>query len=99
MYLSKFPMDTQACPLTVGSLGYTNQDLIFKWSGLEMKELETSQYNITEVIKREKNITDRRERDQSKFSNSTNIVFRSIYFLLSIFRQKVLIFEVSLLPQ
>lgn len=31
MFLKKFPMDTQACLVEIGSLGYMVDDLIFNW--------------------------------------------------------------------
>ncbi|RXG59590.1 Gamma-aminobutyric acid receptor alpha-like [Armadillidium vulgare] len=32
MNLENFPMDTQRCPLTVGSFGYTTKDVLYKWN-------------------------------------------------------------------
>ncbi|XP_064609781.1 gamma-aminobutyric acid receptor alpha-like [Liolophura sinensis] len=32
MHLEKFPMDTQQCPLVIGSFGYSTDDVTYKWS-------------------------------------------------------------------
>ena len=32
MDLSKFPLDSQSCPLNIGSFGYTASDLVYTWA-------------------------------------------------------------------
>ncbi|KAL0269020.1 UNVERIFIED_CONTAM: hypothetical protein PYX00_010766 [Menopon gallinae] len=53
MYLRKFPLDAQRCPLIIGSYGYTNKDLVYEWSqgkavGLE-PGVEIAQFDILNV--------------------------------------------------
>ena len=31
MSLRKYPLDSQFCPLFIGSYGYTSEDLVYKW--------------------------------------------------------------------
>ncbi len=58
MFLRKFPMDTQACPLYFGSLGYSRADLIYRWKTVEVPPLELSQYIMLKSIIDEENVTD-----------------------------------------
>ena len=46
MDLHKFPLDSQICPLEIGSFGHTSQDLVYKWAKapLSMEELSLAQY-------------------------------------------------------
>ena len=32
MNLQKFPLDSQVCPLQIGSFGYSAEDIIYKWA-------------------------------------------------------------------
>jgi hypothetical protein len=31
MNLQKFPLDSQVCPLTIGSFGYSAEDIVYEW--------------------------------------------------------------------
>ena len=31
MHLLKFPLDSQVCPLWIGSYGYASNDLLYEW--------------------------------------------------------------------
>ena len=49
MDLRKFPLDTQACPLEIGSFGFTQDELLYSWDDtpLSMDEaLELAQYQM-----------------------------------------------------
>ena len=50
MHLLKFPLDSQICPLWIGSYGYNTRDLIYKWrepSGVSLGDRSTAQFFIT----------------------------------------------------
>lgn len=49
MDLHKFPLDSQTCPLRIGSFGHASEDIIYKWSSrpLSMEEdMEIAQYDL-----------------------------------------------------
>merc|ERR1719361_2742479 len=50
MDLSDFPMDTQRCPLHIGSFGYTVQDVVYRWTegdGCNVEpDMELSQFDL-----------------------------------------------------
>lgn len=48
MDLRKFPLDTQECPLEIGSFGHDSDEIIYKWSAkpLSMDKLGLAQYNL-----------------------------------------------------
>ncbi|KAK3921925.1 Gamma-aminobutyric acid receptor subunit alpha-6 [Frankliniella fusca] len=52
MHLRKFPLDSQRCPLLIGSYGYTASDLVYAWHstgvGLE-PGVELAQYDLVNV--------------------------------------------------
>ncbi|ELU01184.1 hypothetical protein CAPTEDRAFT_216654 [Capitella teleta] len=35
MKLQKYPLDSQSCPLFLGSYGYTRQDIVYKWQDMQ----------------------------------------------------------------
>ena len=44
MHLLKFPLDSQVCPLWIGSYGYASKDVIFEWrkpSGFSIDNQQT----------------------------------------------------------
>lgn len=53
MHLRKYPLDTQACPLEIGSFGYTSRDVIYKWKGSDpvalSKDATLSQYKFLSI--------------------------------------------------
>ncbi|XP_046395003.1 gamma-aminobutyric acid receptor subunit alpha-6-like [Ischnura elegans] len=53
MHLRKFPLDSQACPLFIGSYGYTSKDVLYQWQvkgsvGLE-PGVELAQYDLVSI--------------------------------------------------
>jgi hypothetical protein len=67
MYLKKFPMDSQACPIEIGSLGYFTRDMIYVWKDVEIDEKMgnmLSQYKLLSIVKSSYNLTDQRDRNQ-----------------------------------
>ncbi|ULT98773.1 hypothetical protein L5515_003131 [Caenorhabditis briggsae] len=78
MFLKKFPMDTQACPIEVGSLGYFSKDVIYRWKEVELDSKMgnmLSQYQILSLSKSERNVSDFRYTDR-------NISVLNVYFKL-----------------
>merc|ERR1711892_942193 len=50
MNLRKFPLDTQACPLEIGSFGFDDDDLTYSWAAVPLSmddALELAQYQMT----------------------------------------------------
>lgn len=52
MDLQDFPMDIQHCPLLLGSFGYTDQDLVYKWNPFRRvviaPDMKLSQFDLME---------------------------------------------------
>ncbi|XP_024081813.1 gamma-aminobutyric acid receptor subunit alpha-6-like isoform X2 [Cimex lectularius] len=52
MHLKKFPLDSQVCPLVIGSYGYTSKDMVYSWSGSGVglePGVEMAQYLIVNI--------------------------------------------------
>ncbi|XP_064482180.1 gamma-aminobutyric acid receptor subunit alpha-3-like isoform X2 [Ornithodoros turicata] len=53
MHLRKYPLDSQACPLEIGSFAYSSKDVVFKWKGVKAvdisKDVTLSQYEILKI--------------------------------------------------
>ena len=48
MHLLKFPLDSQVCPLWIGSYGYASQDLLYAWkkNGVAIDDLQMAQFRM-----------------------------------------------------
>ncbi|KAJ6225645.1 hypothetical protein RDWZM_004190, partial [Blomia tropicalis] len=61
MNLENFPMDTQRCPLTMGSFGYTSNDLIYNWNPNRKvvinPSMKMSQFDLIAVPVHSTNVT------------------------------------------
>ncbi|KAE9417926.1 hypothetical protein Angca_003267, partial [Angiostrongylus cantonensis] len=78
MFLRKFPMDVQACPIEIGSLGYFTNDVTYKWKDVELDEKMgnmLSQYKVLNLFKTEHNISGYQQNDR-------NISVLKVYFKL-----------------
>uniref|UniRef100_A0A7I4YBA0 GABA A/glycine receptor subunit n=1 Tax=Haemonchus contortus TaxID=6289 RepID=A0A7I4YBA0_HAECO len=78
MFLKKFPMDVQACPIEIGSLGYFSNDVVYYWKDVELDAKMgnmLSQYKILGLFKSEHNFSDHREIGR-------NISVLKVYFKL-----------------
>ncbi|XP_049938239.1 gamma-aminobutyric acid receptor subunit alpha-6-like [Schistocerca serialis cubense] len=57
MHLRKFPLDSQACPLVIGSYGYRSSDLVYRWLGgsssVVAEGVELAQYDLVRVTTKE----------------------------------------------
>ncbi|EGT36787.1 hypothetical protein CAEBREN_18713 [Caenorhabditis brenneri] len=92
MFLKKFPMDTQACPIEVGSLGYFSKDVIYKWKEVELDSKMgnmLSQYQVLSLSKSERNVSDFRFSDRSEwralrlqYPRFSDISVLNVYFKL-----------------
>ncbi|XP_069679065.1 gamma-aminobutyric acid receptor subunit alpha-2-like isoform X2 [Periplaneta americana] len=52
MHLRKFPLDSQSCPLLIGSYGYRISDVIYEWDETAVKvekNVELSQYELVKI--------------------------------------------------
>ncbi|KAK6046151.1 Neurotransmitter-gated ion-channel ligand binding domain protein, partial [Cooperia oncophora] len=71
MFLRKFPMDVQACPIEIGSLGYFTNDLVYYWKDVDLDAKMgnmLSQYKILGLIKSEHNYSDHRLTHRSELN-------------------------------
>ncbi|XP_022660141.1 gamma-aminobutyric acid receptor subunit alpha-6-like isoform X1 [Varroa jacobsoni] len=54
MHLRKYPLDTQACPLKIGSYAYSPKDVVFRWNGgspvVISKDVTLSQYEFVDIL-------------------------------------------------
>uniref|UniRef100_A0A915BMS0 Uncharacterized protein n=3 Tax=Parascaris TaxID=6254 RepID=A0A915BMS0_PARUN len=78
MFFRKFPMDSQACPIEIGSLGYYSKDIVYVWKDVDLDSKMSnmlSQYQLLDVIKTSENISDPR------FEN-LNMSVLKVYFKL-----------------
>ncbi|VDN21215.1 unnamed protein product [Cylicostephanus goldi] len=78
MFLRKFPMDVQACPIEIGSLGYFADDVVYNWKDVDLDAKMgnmLSQYKILNHFKSEHNFSDYRFPDR-------NISVLKVYFKL-----------------
>jgi gamma-aminobutyric acid receptor subunit alpha len=51
MDLHKFPLDSQVCPLHIGSFGYSAEDIIYKWAkpnAVSIDEVGMAQFLLKE---------------------------------------------------
>lgn len=53
MHLRKYPLDTQACPLEIGSFAYSSKEVVFKWKGPDpvaiSPDVTLSQYEFLNI--------------------------------------------------
>ncbi|TKR75702.1 hypothetical protein L596_016955 [Steinernema carpocapsae] len=78
MFFKKFPMDSQACPIEIGSLGHFTRDIVYVWKDVDLDSKMgnmLSQYQLLDVVKTQYNQTDPRD------SNSSASVLK-VYFKL-----------------
>ncbi|CAI5445271.1 unnamed protein product [Caenorhabditis angaria] len=100
MFLKKFPMDTQACPIEIGSLGYFAKDVIYKWKNVDLdKKMGNmlSQYQILNTTRFEEHVKDYRYPDRNI---STLKVFFKLqrqqgYYILQIYTPCTLVVVMS----
>ncbi|XP_071439190.1 gamma-aminobutyric acid receptor subunit alpha-4-like [Hetaerina americana] len=77
MHLRKFPLDSQACPLFIGSYGYNSKDVLYQWQvkgsvGLE-PGVELAQYDLVSISTEGEAM--------EKRGNDTYSVIRVFFFL------------------
>ncbi|VDN92500.1 unnamed protein product [Brugia pahangi] len=54
MFFKKFPMDYQACPIEIGSLGYFSKDIIYVWKNVELDIAMGDMLQIIYLLKKKK---------------------------------------------
>ncbi|KAK6100811.1 cation transporter family protein [Brugia pahangi] len=78
MFFKKFPMDYQACPIEIGSLGYFSKDIIYVWKNVELDIAMgdmLAQYQLIDIIKTSHNWS-------IPQNNNLNISVLKVYFKL-----------------
>ncbi|CAI4230660.1 unnamed protein product [Auanema sp. JU1783] len=100
MYLRKFPMDSQACPIEIGSLGYFTKDIIYNWKDVELDAKMgnmLSQYKIIGLYKSEHNMSDYRypDKDASVLKVYFKLQRQQGYYVLQIYTPCTLLVVMS----
>ncbi|KAG8202112.1 hypothetical protein JTE90_010473 [Oedothorax gibbosus] len=92
MHLRKYPLDTQACPLQIGSYAYPIRDVLYVWKSDEAVTLSQgvvlSQYDFVNISQANNNYTIKvGDREDSRSILSVHFVIqrRRGYFILQIY--------------
>lgn len=99
MDLKKFPLDSQNCPLIVGSFGYSAQDIVYNWAkpkAVSIDKLGLAQFHLKEFKSFEDiAVMNRRTRDSFRNDSIVQIDFlferQTGFFLLQIYTPLTLI--------
>ncbi|XP_034234511.1 gamma-aminobutyric acid receptor subunit alpha-1-like [Thrips palmi] len=88
MHLRKFPLDSQRCPLLIGSYGYTASDILYAWHptgvGLE-PGVELAQYDLVNITTVNAQLIRRGADEYSMISASFNLKRNTGYYTLQVF--------------
>ncbi|XP_043236483.1 gamma-aminobutyric acid receptor subunit alpha-6-like [Amphibalanus amphitrite] len=99
MHLKKFPLDSQLCPLEIGSYGYTTGDVIYRWDhGVPVSikgDVSLAQYLIRNITPFESTETTRRGEEKSTLVVHFHLERLTGYFLLQVYIPCVLIVSCS----
>ncbi|ROT80347.1 putative GABA-gated ion channel GRD isoform X2 [Penaeus vannamei] len=94
MNLHDFPMDTQHCPLRLGSFAYTTRDVLYKWNRARQvviaPDLMLSQFDLIAAPSGTENTT-RRGGTFSTLLVSFHLRRRMGYFIIQVYAPCVLI--------
>ncbi|GIY70190.1 gamma-aminobutyric acid receptor subunit alpha-6 [Caerostris darwini] len=92
MHLRKYPLDTQACPLEIGSYAYPSTDVLYSWNGDDAvtvsKDVVLSQYDLVNITQSNRTNTVKvgdRDDQRSILTVSFVIQRRRGYFILQIY--------------
>ncbi|XP_028968418.1 gamma-aminobutyric acid receptor subunit alpha-6-like [Galendromus occidentalis] len=89
MHLRKYPLDTQACPLEIGSYAYSPKDVVFHWNGkapvVISKDVTLSQYEFVDILSN--NLTVELPNGETRSTLVTRFILRRRrgYFILQIY--------------
>nr|UOL66827.1 gamma-aminobutyric acid receptor subunit GRD-like [Frankliniella occidentalis] len=88
MHLRKFPLDSQRCPLLIGSYGYMASDLVYAWHptgvGLE-PGVELAQYDLVNVTITDELLIRRGAEEFSMISAMFHLRRNTGYYTLQVF--------------
>ncbi|XP_059478762.1 gamma-aminobutyric acid receptor subunit alpha-6-like isoform X2 [Neocloeon triangulifer] len=93
MHLRKFPLDSQNCPLTIGSYGYSASDVLYEWlDSVEPVGLEPgvslAQYDLVNITTDSEKTRDQlrvRREDFSVISVNFHLKRMTGYFMLQVY--------------
>ena len=93
MDLRKFPLDSQNCPLNIGSFGYSAEDIVYSWAkpkAVSIDKLGLAQFHLTRYETYEKiSVTNRRTRISWRNDSVAHLDFfferQTGFFLLQIY--------------
>ncbi|XP_037073529.1 gamma-aminobutyric acid receptor subunit alpha-6-like [Pollicipes pollicipes] len=99
MHLKKFPLDSQLCPLEIGSYGYTTRDVIYRWDhGVSVSikgDVSLAQYHIRNITPFESIAPTMRGEEKSTLVVHFHLKRLTGYFLLQVYIPCVLIVSCS----
>nr|WMV64439.1 GABA-gated anion channel Grd subunit [Pardosa pseudoannulata] len=92
MHLRKYPLDTQACPLEIGSFAYPSEDVLYKWNDADAvtlsKDVVLSQYDFVNITTSDRiNIVKVGDRSDQRSILQVRFIIqrRRGYFILQIY--------------
>ncbi|KAF6199858.1 hypothetical protein GE061_006156 [Apolygus lucorum] len=88
MYLKKFPLDSQTCPLLIGSYAYTLKDMVYKWDtgGVVLEPgVGMAQYDVKNISIKDGLIAQRAQGQFSVIMTNFHLKRSTGYFLLQIY--------------
>lgn len=99
MHLKKFPLDSQLCPLEIGSYGYSNRDVTYRWESSKPVVLNSgvglAQYDINNITTFQGYKINRRKENVSLLLVHFHLKRLTGYFLLQVYIPCVLIVSCS----
>ncbi|KAK6630385.1 hypothetical protein RUM44_005052 [Polyplax serrata] len=89
MYLKKFPLDAQKCPLQLGSYGYSSKDIVYKWTdeaGIGLQEgVEIAQFDLVNITKEDEKLVLRGGLPYSTIQADFWLKRHTGYFMLQVY--------------
>ncbi|CAL8119985.1 unnamed protein product [Orchesella dallaii] len=101
MHLRKFPLDSQSCPLDIGSYGYSNNDVLYAWLKSNKDAVGTedgvnlAQYNLTGIKMKEEIRLSSRGDNFSVVAVHFHLKRHTGYFMLQVYVPCTLIVSCS----
>uniref|UniRef100_A0A1B6GS50 Neurotransmitter-gated ion-channel ligand-binding domain-containing protein n=1 Tax=Cuerna arida TaxID=1464854 RepID=A0A1B6GS50_9HEMI len=88
MQFHKFPMDSQRCPLLIGSYGYSKRDILYEWTseGLGLEPgVELAQYDLVNISIKNKQIVIRENEEFSMVLGTLTLRRNLGFFILQMY--------------
>ncbi|OXA53272.1 Gamma-aminobutyric acid receptor subunit alpha-4 [Folsomia candida] len=101
MHLRKFPLDSQSCPLEIGSYGYGDLDVLYAWAPGKSPPVQTeagvnlAQYDLVDITTKEEIRMSSRRDNFSVVTVHFNLKRHTGYFMLQVYVPCTLIVSCS----